>query len=61
MSYPNRHNLPGTGVYADDTLMWRARQIITAGYSAEEAAQWIGCPLVLAEAAFVQAYPEIAA
>ena len=60
MTTPNRHQLPGTGVYADDTLVWRARQLITAGYSAEDAAQWIGCPLHLAEAAFAQAYPEVA-
>lgn len=61
MTYQTRHDLPGSGVYADDVMIWRARQLITAGYSATDVASWIGCPLELAEAAFVQVYPQVGA
>ena len=50
MSYPNPNKLPGTGIYADDVMAWRARQLLTAGYTAIEIVGWIGCPIEIAQA-----------
>lgn len=59
MTYTTRHDRPGTGKFANDPMMWRARQLVTAGYSAADIAAWIGCPFYLAEAAFLEVYPEL--
>jgi len=56
-----RHDLPGHGTYAADILTWRAKQLVTAGYTAGEVADKFGFTPEIAEAAFVQAYPEVAA
>ncbi len=61
MKYTTRHDLAGSGTYADEVMHWRAKQLVTAGYSAAAVADWLGCSPDIAEAAFLAVYPEVAA
>lgn len=44
----------------DAALQWRAKQLVLAGYSAADITGWINCPFEVAEAAFLEVYPEVA-
>lgn len=60
-SLVNNRITPSAGNAARDQLIWRAKQLVTAGYTAGEVADKFGFTPEIAEAAFVQAYPEVAA
>lgn len=58
-SLVNNRIKPSTGDHARQQLLWRARQIVTAGYSVAEVVDLFGFDPDIAEAAFLEAYPEI--
>lgn len=59
-SLVNNRIAPSTGTASRETLIWRAKQLVTAGYSAGEVADKFGFTTEIAEAALLQAYPEVA-
>lgn len=59
MKYVTRHDRLGTGKFPNDTMIWRAKQLVTAGYSSVEIAAMIGCTVEIADAALIAAYPEL--
>jgi hypothetical protein len=59
MKYTTRHDLPGSGTYAEDVMRWRAKQLVTAGYGVDEVVDRFGFAPDIAEAAFFEAYPEV--
>jgi hypothetical protein len=61
MKYTTRHDLPGTGTYAEDVMRWRAKQLVTAGYGVDEVVRWLGCSIEIAESAFAAVYSEVPA
>jgi hypothetical protein len=59
MKYTTLHDRPGSGTYAIDVLIWRAKQLVTAGYGSADIARIVGCTVEIADAAFLEAYPEV--
>lgn len=59
-SLVNNRITPSTGNAARDGLIWRAKQLVTAGYTAAEVVDLFGFAPDIAEAAFLEAYPEVA-
>lgn len=54
----NRHSAKGTGKSYGDTMHWRAKQLLSAGYSRADVIVWIGCSQDIADDAWLELYWE---
>ena len=50
---------PSVREAARERLIWRAKQVVTAGYTTAEAVDLFGFAPDIAEAAFLEVYPEL--